>query len=451
MSTSTTTPDDSAMVGWISPDARRNTWDIIISCLSIFLVCSWKCVHLNPPTAEEARGEWHYMPEDSEANKGKWKIPIFPKAPLRRKWGRRLMWMVIISIAPELGVAVSVDQWIKARRTRKKMGDKFTLSHAFLFNMQGVLMREVVHRAVAKAEPTQPVPEGGGGDAEKEAAATVTPAGSSETDYVACPEDLELSGLTAIPTENDIADRSKSDIFTKVFALVQSGWLIMSSIARVYKGYAITELELATMAFIVCALAMYFFWWHKPFGIEQRWVMVRVVSPGQIFTRPDGPYPRIYHDQQRLSDLDTGGFIDLVLQNALEIADFEGFSEYKYYQTIALYLSGMAFSAVHVTAWNWEFPSRVIQILWRTSTVAAFAASFLPLTIILPEYLSNATHSRTLSRIFTYVTVGMGWGGLGVYVIARLIILFLTFCCFTAMPASVYEKVEWTGYIPHFS
>jgi hypothetical protein len=46
------------MVGWVPPDARRNTLDIILSCLSIFLVCSWKCVHLNLPTYEESQAGW---------------------------------------------------------------------------------------------------------------------------------------------------------------------------------------------------------------------------------------------------------------------------------------------------------------------------------------------------------------------------------------------------------
>lgn len=32
---------------------------------------------------------------------------------------------------------------------------------------------------------------------------------------------------------------------------------------------AITQLELATMGFVCCALVMYILWWHKPFDVEQ--------------------------------------------------------------------------------------------------------------------------------------------------------------------------------------
>ena len=32
---------------------------------------------------------------------------------------------------------------------------------------------------------------------------------------------------------------------------------------------AITELELAIMGFVGCALIMYLLWWHKPFALEE--------------------------------------------------------------------------------------------------------------------------------------------------------------------------------------
>ncbi|KAK0613204.1 hypothetical protein B0T14DRAFT_275320 [Immersiella caudata] len=462
MSTNGTSPDGSGMVGWVSPDARRNTWDIILSCLSIFFVCSWKCVHLNPPTAREARGGWHEV----------WKIPIFPKWSLLRKWGRRSMWMGIISVAPEMGVALSVEQWLEARKASKHFGGACTMSHAFFFNMGGVVLREVTH-----IEPKPPAVEGG--DAiEKTASATVTsaddqvdeeatdPAGKktvdhTSVDYLASVGDLDLAGIAAIPTEDEIADRSKSDAFTKLFALVQSSWLIVSSIARVHNGYAITELELATMAFIVCALVMYFFWWNKPFGIEHRWVMVRTLKlgdrPREIEIRNrliGGDYMEtrdptaVYYEDQRVSDLSWNAFTELVLRNELMAEGNVG----DHIPTLALYLSGMAFSAVHVAAWNWEFPSHLIKILWRTSTVAAFGASFLPIISMFLGLLFNLTKSIDwIGDVLRFIFFGLGYGGLAVYVVSRLVILFLSFYCFVAMPSSAYEKVEWTGYIPHFS
>jgi len=38
-----------------------------------------------------------------------------------------------------------------------------------------------------------------------------------------------------------------------------------------------------------------------------------------------------------------------------------------------------------------------------------------------------------------------------VYIVSRLTLIGLTFYCFKSMPISVYEKVDWTGYLLHFS
>jgi hypothetical protein len=61
-------------------------------------------------------------------------------------------------------------------------------------------------------------------------------------------------------TEESQSDRSKSDAFTKTFAILQSTWLIVQSIARASAGLPITELELVTMAYVLCAVIMNAFW-----------------------------------------------------------------------------------------------------------------------------------------------------------------------------------------------
>jgi hypothetical protein len=107
------------MIGWVSPAPRRTTWSIIWSCMSIFIVCSCKCVHLNIPTHEEAKGEWHtlqvkFLPD----------ISVWPKAPLRREWRRKVLWMCCIALAPEIGVVLSVQQYVRARKDLKDANAK---------------------------------------------------------------------------------------------------------------------------------------------------------------------------------------------------------------------------------------------------------------------------------------------------------------------------------------
>jgi hypothetical protein len=161
MTNSTTKPE---MIGWVSPDARRSTWDILWSCLSIFLVCSWKCVHLNLPTLEESRGEWH------KVSLWRWKMPYWPMRPLSRKWGRKLMWMGIISIAPEMGVALALKQRLEAQKTlekartsfnAKKLNKKgiyveYSMAHAFYIKMGGITLRYFREEDILREVSSQP-------------------------------------------------------------------------------------------------------------------------------------------------------------------------------------------------------------------------------------------------------------------------------------------------------
>lgn len=114
------------MVGWVSPEAHRNTWGIIWSCFTIFIVCSWKCVHLNLPSHEESLGEWHKIKTSQRPRS--LEVPYFPKRLLFVKWRRKLLWMGFIAIAPEFGVAIALSQYLEAKddlgRANKALKDR---------------------------------------------------------------------------------------------------------------------------------------------------------------------------------------------------------------------------------------------------------------------------------------------------------------------------------------
>ncbi|KAG7409237.1 hypothetical protein Forpe1208_v011702 [Fusarium oxysporum f. sp. rapae] len=265
------------MVGWVSPAPRRSTWIIIWSCLSIFIVCSWKCVHLNIPTHEEIQGEWHtvqlfeYLPD----------VSFWPKAPLRRKWRRKIAWMTFIALA-SLG-------WRWLRGT----------------DIQPDMLR--------------------------------------------------------IP-EPEIKDLSKADVITKAFAIIQCTWLVVQSISRFAHGYAIYQLELATLAFIFCAFVMHVFWWNKPFNVESRRIVTAIGPDIKVpanlstlsmddFTVSDNALLR--ERVKDLSDDSLAGILDPLTAIHFNTAS-ASFKEYL--PSISLYIAPTAFLAIHLAAWNWDFP-----------------------------------------------------------------------------------------------
>jgi len=69
-------------------------------------------------------------------------------------------------------------------------------------------------------------------------------------------------------SEEDIKDRSKSDILSKLIAITQTTWFILQCIARGQQRLTLTELELVTLALASLNAITYVFWWHKPLGIQ---------------------------------------------------------------------------------------------------------------------------------------------------------------------------------------
>lgn len=118
-------------VGWVTIGGGRGTSEILWSCLIIFVVCSWKCVHLNVPSFDESTAGWYQLLD----------IPLLPKGPVWRKWARKLAWMGVIVIAPEVGVALAVKEHSEAKDLCSRMGNGWTMTHAFYTNMGGFVLR----------------------------------------------------------------------------------------------------------------------------------------------------------------------------------------------------------------------------------------------------------------------------------------------------------------------
>ena len=102
-------------VGWVSASPGRSTSNILWSCFSILLICAWKSIHFNVPSDEERDAGWHKL----------WKtLPYWPKNSLWRRWCKRLGFMVMVILAPEIGVAIAMDQYLSARMVKEGINMK---------------------------------------------------------------------------------------------------------------------------------------------------------------------------------------------------------------------------------------------------------------------------------------------------------------------------------------
>lgn len=67
----------------------------------------------------------------------------------------------------------------------------------------------------------------------------------------------------------EILDKSKANGLEKLFAIVQTGWILLQCFGRTMEEIYITNLELNTVVHVLLAIVMYGIWWEKPADINQ--------------------------------------------------------------------------------------------------------------------------------------------------------------------------------------
>lgn len=79
-----------------------------------------------------------------------------------------------------------------------------------------------------------------------------------------------LSFLGRLPEiqEKQIKDKSKADGLAKSLVVLQAGWMILQTIARVQQHLPVSLLEINTIGHVICAFALYALWWSKPLDIK---------------------------------------------------------------------------------------------------------------------------------------------------------------------------------------
>ncbi|KAK0221692.1 hypothetical protein IW262DRAFT_921870 [Armillaria fumosa] len=258
--------------------SRRSLWNIIVVCLTTIYLSTWTAIHPNVPgdrltTRERA---WFYL------------------------FLRRLRLMVMAILLPEVTVAWAAAQFIDAWNIRRPETDlstyvirwlrpkkdipepRLSWEHAFgivmgLFYCGGSSSGQ---DSVSKDENFVYLLTSEDLDMKK----------FSRPDDEA-PEDSEmihdtiditagvLQGLKNI-REDDIKDRSKSDITTKAITVIQLIWFITQCIGRHTQNLPVTLLEISTLAITTLSIILSLLWMNKPCDVQTHTgVPVETVRP----------------------------------------------------------------------------------------------------------------------------------------------------------------------------
>ncbi|KAF9542535.1 hypothetical protein CPC08DRAFT_650151 [Agrocybe pediades] len=192
----------------------RSIFDLIWSCLTTVVACSWVSVHPNMPGSNESFARTHI---------------------------RHLAYLFWAVIAPEAVIFWAAKQWFGARQLANDFKDYgWTMTHGHFLQMGGFVLYE-----------------------------------NGEETKVVNPEHLRKlldEGRVEIPKvrKKDIEDRSKASDFGKALVVIQTSWFVVQCITRHVNHLPITKLELVTVALALLNGTMYVSWWHKPFDAQTR-------------------------------------------------------------------------------------------------------------------------------------------------------------------------------------
>ncbi|KAJ6582528.1 hypothetical protein DFH09DRAFT_1309486 [Mycena vulgaris] len=370
----------------------RKLFDIVWGCLVTIFACTWVSVHPNVPPSNQSR--------------------------LALLW-RRLKMMLIGIIAPEVMVGFAARQFLGARMLSKVYG--FSRTHGFIFCMGGF------------------------------ASSTGYPVGwlTQLKDRDLGPKFLK--DIQKIRAE-EIADKSKGDALSKGVALAQGLWFTTQCLARVHQHLAITELEVATLAFAVANVFIWLLWWGKPLHVQ----LPIIIGPPTPLDAPPR-YPCRLPQLSRFVYAICGTFsedkddYDPGLSTSVPSFWSPTLDENFRLGTMGITaLAGSVFGAIHCTVWTSDFPTTAEMWIWRSGSLIIAAIPVVTFLAFLCITIDETAFEKTkLGSIILIIWGFVYLGSIPIYIAARLILIALPLAALRSLPPSALTNVNWSTYIPH--
>lgn len=400
-----TLPPDDFINGWVDQADGRGTLDIIWSCIFTIFLCSWTALCLNLPAEKENQVQ---------------------------RLVRKLRWMALTIFGPEFTLSFAVGQWASARRSTwafHLLGyPQWTIRHAFFADMGGL---------VVQAPDCQPFP-----------------INAKQAHF------LVAKGYVPFPDirEKVIKDKNKADGLARLATIVQTIWFVLQCIGRGTQHLPITTLELSTLGFVFCTLPTFLCWFHKPLDIdtpiylkiEASMETIRVESqqPADYscgrtpldFVDPTAVYWS-YHVMSKIR-VQTGARNCPIERSTNDqmIAVGGSFIDVWFFTIV------LGFAYVHLAGWNFQtFPTHVERLLWRISSLMIVGLTIYHWAVVyISPWCQGKNATQIPSMVFYPHLVGVVAYGL-----AQMYLITESFAGLRILPASAFQSVQWSAYIPH--
>lgn len=408
---------DTGKVGWVDQPNQRGTIDIIWSCLLVIFISTWSVLHTNLPTPGESY----------------WSIII-----------RKARWSAFTIYAPEAVTMIAACQRAAAKQSMEQMQaigvHHWTMVHGFLAESGGFMLHS----------PDMPP----------------FPVNSRAIHYLVDKKYIDAPSAT----KEDIEDHSKSDRFAKVVAIVQGTYMIAQTITRAIQHMEISNLELTTVAFVLCTSFTFFFWIEKPQGVERAFDL-ETTTPIRTILTEAGPVARAPYADTPMDFVEQPGWsqwrrrpifshVGIPVRPLQRFPNDYAVAPQTLRLAISLWLLTLIHASCHILAWNFPFPTNWERWIWRGSSVTMSGVmliwGFAEVMSVKPGFDLTMTLLGIWEKKASKNTCFRNWAADGpgtlsaiLYGLARTLIIIETFASLRSMNSSAYYTVQWTQFIPH--
>lgn len=292
---------------------------------------------------------------------------------------------------------------------------------------------------------------------------------------------------TSVPdiSKDDLKAMDKADGLARFVTLIQMTWFLVTCLARGVQHKGFSTLEVTTLAFNLCTLHTFFFWYYKPLDphtqkiiqidleIKELYQWAGVLNPGctksYIITPLD--YVKPPPDPKSLItpfwfglNVVSGHSYGSPAGPARTLPNSRVIPENGVSTALMLYLLVFQFLyyGLYVGfAWVAAFPSRVEWYMWTVSNGTDFGLILLyllsiPLGTHYAPFIGRKIFKMEATSILEVASALPHWAKLllhgcfvVIYIGGRSVVLIESVVSLRALQASVYQDVNWSQFFPH--
>ncbi|KAF1356167.1 hypothetical protein BDV97DRAFT_286873 [Delphinella strobiligena] len=382
-------------VKFVSAPNIRSTLDMVWTCLSILIICTWSVQCPNLP--------FQIHPQD-------WRQRI--RLQLHRIWGKTVA-MIIGVLLPEVMTAIAVDDWANAGSITRQILPQteedhipWSRAHSFAADMGFFIIKFPENEPVTHLR----------GDAWYVDAAQLLFA-------------QQCGIISTLPniTLEQLNDRSKSDPLVIFLAVLQVLSFGIQLIVRLVEKITSSPLEVTTLAVAICTFVIYILLWNK---------LKDVATPIYVSAAR-------FPETHELRDLASSS----IIQNKSSTPALSRLSKLFSSEINAILIApwlGLGFGCLHCIAWNFAYPTAVEQRLWQASSLAIITSS--ALLYLFYGFTSGFTSGSTLTY-FDHIFLG---SIILLYTVARCFILVESIRSLAYLPPDAFVAT-WASDMPAIS